>query len=270
MGKLAIDGGEIHYEHHRGGGKPLTVLLSHGWGMSSRAWDDVTAYLTDTGYDVVAYDHRNCGSSSKDFADGSIGALGDDVVSLCDALALDRVVLNGWSLGGAVVVDAAGKLGHRVKGLVSTGGATPRYTQTDDFPHGGQAADVAGTVAALRAGRIDFLNGLYGGAVFVAPVSEATIAQTISIALQASPAADQSLGALADIDQRETMAALDVPALVVFGDQDQVVDPAIGSFAADLLPQGRLVQMAGCGHAPFLEDPEGYRAALGAFLEAIV
>ena len=269
MGKLAVEGGEIHYEHHRGGSKSLSVLLSHGWGMSCRAWDDVTAYLTDTGYDVVAYDHRNCGLSSKDFVDGSIGALGDDVVRLVDTLGLEGVVLNGWSLGGAVVVDAAEKLGGRVAGLVSTGGATPRYTQADDFPHGGQAADVAGTVAALRAGRIDFLNGLYGGAVFVAPVSEATIAQTISIALQASPAADQSLAALAEIDQRTTMAALDVPALVIFGDQDQVVDPAIGAYAAEQLPQGRLVQMAGCGHAPFLEDPNRYRDALGGFLEAI-
>ena len=269
MRKLAIDQGEIYYEHHPGDVTRPTVVLSHGWGMSGRAWDDVTAMLTDAGYGVVVYDHRNCGASSKDFVDASIGALGDDVVGIVDALALDSIVLNGWSLGGAVAVDAAAKLGERLRGLVLTGGATPRYTQAPGFPHGGQRADVEATVAALRAGRIDFLNALYSNAVFAKPVSEATIGQTIRIALEASPAADQSLAALADVDQRSTLETLDIPALVIVGDQDQVVDPAIGAFAAEVLPQGELSTMAGCGHAPFVEDPSGYREALLSFLEHI-
>ena len=48
-----------------------------------------------------------------------------------------------------------------------------------------------------------------------------------------------------------------------------VVDPAIGAFAADLLPQGRLVGMAGCGHAPFLEKPAEYQSTLLEFLRGL-
>ena len=269
MAHLRLSEGDIYYERFVGDAASPIVLLSHGWGMSGRIWDDVTARLTDEGFGVVRYDHRNCGESSKDFADVSVAALGDDVVSICSHLKLDRVVLNGWSLGGAVAVDAAAKLSARLAGLILTGGATPRYTQADGFPHGGQQADVAATVAALRADRVNFLRALYYDGVFVAPVSEATKAWAHGIALGASPGADASLAALADLDQRSIMAGLDVPALVVFGDTDGVVDPAIGAFAAELLPQGRFVGFSGCGHAPFLESPAEYQSTLFDFLREL-
>lgn len=269
MAQLSVGDRQIHYEHIAGRDTAPTVLFSHGWGMSGRVWDDVSARLVDEGYGVVAYDHRNCGLSSKDFDDVSIAALGDDIVGICNQLELDQVVLNGWSLGGAVVVDAAAKLGARLVGLVSTGGATPRYTQADGFPHGGQAEDVAATVTALRADRVNFLHTLYYEGVFALPVTEATKAWAHNIALQASPAADASLGALADLDQRAIMAKLAVPALVIFGDSDGVVDPAIGAFAAELLPQGRFIDMPGCGHGAFLEKPAEYQAALLEFLKGL-
>ena len=111
MAYLAVEGDRRVYFEHYPGSRDLTVVLSHGWGMGCRVWDNTTACLQDAGFGVLAYDHRNCGRSDKDFQDVSIGALGDDVVSLCDHLGLGRVAVNGWSLGGAVVTDAATKLG---------------------------------------------------------------------------------------------------------------------------------------------------------------
>lgn len=270
MGRLVVeDSRALYYEFYRGTSADPVVVLSHGWGMNTRAWDDVVAGLTDEGYSVLVYDHRACGQSDKDFRDVSIGALGSDVVALCDHLSLSSLVLNGWSLGGAVVVDAASKLGSRLEGLVLTGGATPRYTQADGFPHGGTAADVAATVAALRADRVNFLHGLYFQGVFAAPVGDVVKQHALQLALQAGPAADASLGALAHVDQRAIMSKLDVPALVVTGDQDGVVPPGIAEFAAKLLPQGRLAVMQGCGHAPFIEDRATYKRLLHGFLKEI-
>ena len=75
MGMLTREAGrQIYFEHYAGRGP--TVVLSHGWGMGCRAWDDTIARLTDRGHAVVAYDHRGCGRSDKDFADVSIDALG--------------------------------------------------------------------------------------------------------------------------------------------------------------------------------------------------
>jgi non-heme chloroperoxidase len=108
MSRLAVEQDRtLSFEFHPGAPANPVVVLSHGWGMNARAWDDVTARLCDAGHSVLVYDHRACGHSDKDFRDVSIDALGSDVVALCDHLALSSVVLNGWSLGGAVVVDAA-------------------------------------------------------------------------------------------------------------------------------------------------------------------
>jgi pimeloyl-[acyl-carrier protein] methyl ester esterase len=260
MGMLTREAGrQIYFEHYAGRGP--AVVLSHGWGMGCRAWDDTIARLTDRGHAVVAYDHRGCGRSDKDFRDVSIDALGSDVVALCTHLGLDAVVLNGWSLGGAVVVDAAAKLGRKLRGLVLTVGATPRYTQAEGFPHGGRAEDVAATVAALRAGRIAFLKGLYFGGVFAAPVSEDVKQRCWQIALEASPGADASLAALAQLDQRALLPKIAAPVLVVVGARDGVVPADIGRAAARLLPNARLCELD-CGHAPFLELPDAYHAAL--------
>lgn len=269
MSYLAVEGDkQVYYEHHAGDKTP-TVLLSHGWGMGSKAWANTLARLQDAGYPVVVYDHRGCGKSDQDFADVSIEALGDDVVKLCKHLGLNQVVVNGWSLGGAVVVDAASKLGDDLSGLVLTAGASPRYTQADGFPYGGTSEDVAGTVAALRGERVGFLKGLYFEGVFARDVGDDIKHWAWQIALEAGPGADASLGALANLDQREAMATLEVPALVVVGGQDGVAPPEIGRFAADLLPNGRLLEMADCGHGPFVEDPETYHAELLAFLESL-
>jgi pimeloyl-[acyl-carrier protein] methyl ester esterase len=266
MGYLAVEGErKIYFEHHAGD-RAATVVLSHGWGMGSKVWTNTLARLQDEGYPVVVYDHRACGNSDKDFVDVSIEALGDDLVKICQLLGLDQVVLNGWSLGGAVVVDAASKLGANLTGLVLTAAASPRYTQAEGFPYGGQPEDVAATVAAVRADRVNFLKGLYFEGVFAKDVGEDVKEWAWEIALQAGPAADASLGALASLDQREAMAQIQVPALVVVGGQDGVAPADIGRFAAQCLPNSRLVEMADCGHGPFLEDSGTYHAELLGFL----
>ena len=271
MGRISVEEGrQIHYEHYLGGpGQRPTVVLSHGWGMGCRVWDNTVARLVDAGHGVVIYDHRCCGQSDKDFADVSIEALGADLASLCQHLQLDRPVLNGWSLGGAVVVDAAVRLGSNLGGLVLTGGATPRYTQGEGFPHGGQAQDVAATVAALRADRVNFLKALYFDGVFAREVGTDVKDWCWRIALQASSGADAALGALAQLDQRSAMANLPCPALVAVGGQDGVVAPEIGRYAAGCLANAVLVEFEDSGHAVFLEDADRYHGALLDFLTGL-
>jgi non-heme chloroperoxidase len=268
MAYLNVDGERrIYYEHYFGG--RTTVVLAHGWGMGCRVWDGTLVRLQDAGVGVVVYDQRGCGRSDKDFLDVSIEALGGDLVALCDHLSLGAPVLNGWSLGGAVAIDAAARLGSRLAGLVLTCGATPRYTRADGFPYGGTAADVAATVSALRADRVNFLRTLYYEGVFAHDVGEAIKHWCWEISLQAGPAADASLAALANLDQRVLMARIEAPALVVVGTNDGVVAPDIGRFAARELPNAELFEMARCGHAPFLEDPGTYHDALIRFVGAL-
>ncbi|MBT4160202.1 MAG: alpha/beta hydrolase [Gammaproteobacteria bacterium] len=268
MSYLEVPEGRVYYEFYPGT-RRTCVVLAHGFGMNCRVWDHTVAVLMDTGFAVLVYDQRCCGQSDKHFTDVSIATLGDDLVNICQELNLESIVLNGWSLGGAIVVDAAAKLEAQLAGLVLTGGATPRYTQAEGFPFGGSAEDVAATVAALRADRPGFLHGLYYDGVFATEVTEETKAWCLKMALEESPAGDAALGALASLDQRNIMGALKCPALIMHGDQDGVVPVDIGRYAAELLEGARLHEMSGCGHAPFLENKEEYHQQLLSFLAEV-
>ena len=154
-------GRRVYFEDNGSGDR--AIILIHGWGMSLRLWDYSLPVLLDAGFRVVALDHRGCGRSDKDFADMSISAVAGDVTALTQQLGLRQVALNGWSLGGAVAVEAAASLGSTCKALVLTCGATPAYLQKPDFPHGGTEEALAETMGAMRTDRVNFLRALSEG-----------------------------------------------------------------------------------------------------------
>lgn len=260
------EGRRIYFEHYAGSKTP--VLLIHGWGMSNRIWDTTLVELQAHGHAVVTFDQRGCGQSDRDFPEVSVATSAADVVALVRHLGLQRVVLNGWSLGGAIAVEAARLLGAQCVGVVLTCGATPRYVQAADFPHGGPPEGVAQTIAALRADRANFLYGLTQ-AVCAVPQTPAMINWQWSIFMQTSPSADDALANLGSLDQRATLAALDVPVLSIVGGKDVIVDPAICRYAAKHAKRGTAVEFEECGHAPFVEDGPRYRKVLLDFLASI-
>jgi non-heme chloroperoxidase len=260
------NGRRIYFEDHMGPGRAF--LLIHGWAMNSRAWDTTLTALKGRGHRVVSLDLRGCGLSDKDFADVSIGAMAGDATALAEHLALDRVIVNGWSLGGAVATETAHRLGNRCGGLILTCGASPRYTQAPDFPHGGTRDDIRGLLAGLAPDRATFFRGT-AGAVCAKPVGEAVEAWMWSMFMQASPTADASLLDLTDIDQRRMLSDLCIPVLSVVGEADVFVAPAIGQAAAALAKDGTMVLFPGCGHAPFLEDFAGYVSAITKFADRL-
>ena len=263
MAYLETANGGVYFEHYAG--DRLPVVLIHAWAMSARVWDTTLSALQDAGHQVIAFDHRGCGRSDKDFNDFSIGAIAGDAVAICDKLGLGRVAINGWSLGGAVATETAHRLGGRCAGLVLTCGASPRYTQTQGFPYGGTADDVRATVAAIRPNRATFFHGI-SRVVCAKPVSEAALDWMWSIFMQAAPGADRSLSELAAIDQRDILANLDVPLLSIVGSEDVFTPPGIGEFAAAIAKRGRAVRFEGCGHGPMFEEYDRYCAELLGFL----
>ena len=258
---------QVYYESHGVG--DAAIVLVHGWGMSGRTWDHVVPALVDAGHRVVLMDHRGCGQSDKDFADIGIAAIAGDLVALVEKLRLKSVVLNGWSLGGAVVVEAAVRLGAACKGLVLTCGATPTYVQKPDFPHGGTEEDMAGTLAALAADRVNFLHGL-SQAVCVKEVSPNIERWFWQIFLQASPLAGQTLGELAGLDQRRELAGLDMPILSFVGSEDGFVAPPICRWIGENHDRAKVVEFEGVGHAPFIEAQARYTEELLAFLAGVI
>lgn len=259
------DVGRVYYEHHRA--PKLPVVLIHGWGMSGDYWASAVEALLADGNGAITLDHRGCGRSDRDFTDMSIDAIARDVVAIVERCGAPRVALNGWSLGGAVAVAAAGLLGERVAGLVLTCGASPRYVQGEGFPHGGTAEDVLGISAAITADRPGFFRALAEGASGEG-ASEAMIGWVERGFIATGPRASDTLAGLASLDQRELMASFDFPVLSIGGAKDSIADPAIAGFAANCARNGTLLTLD-TGHSPQLEAPSTYNEALIDFVRKL-
>ncbi|MCF7548014.1 alpha/beta fold hydrolase [Pseudonocardia sp. WMMC193] len=264
MAFLARDGKSVYYEHHRGPNRP--VVLVHGWGATSECWDTTLTALLTAGHEVVLIDHRACGRSDRDFDDVSVAAIASDVVALVRELGLDRPVLDGWSFGGAVVVAAAAELGDAVSGVVLTGGATPRYSATDDWPHGGRPEDTEAVIAGLAADRAATFRAITA-AVAAKPLSDDLNEAIWLQFMQTGAKAAFGLRDLVDVEQRELLASLAVPILSLHGTDDAFVPISGARAGIELARDGRLVEFPGCGHAPFLEDPATYQTELLRFLD---
>jgi non-heme chloroperoxidase len=260
------DGGRVYFEHHSA--PKLPVVLIHGWGMSGDYWASTVEGLLAEGHGAIVIDHRGCGRSDRDFADLSIAAIARDVAGIVRRCNVQRVALNGWSLGGAVAVAAAALLDKTVAGLVLTCGASPRYVQGDGFPHGGMPEDVLAIAGAITADRPGFFRALAEGASGEG-ASEAMIAWVERGFLVTGPRASSTLAGLATLDQREMLASFTFPVLSIGGAKDAIADPAIAGFAADCAANGTLLTMD-TGHSPQLESPSAYNEALLAFLRDLI
>lgn len=266
MAFLERDEGRIYFEDH-GDGDTALVLI-HGWGMDGRVWDGTLMALLAAGQRVIVFDHRGCGRSDHDFSDLGISAIAEDVTALVHKRGVSRAILNGWSLGGAVATQAAHDLGERCVGLVLTAGASPIYTQKPDLELGGTAEDVFGTVAAIDADRVNVLAGV-ADAVCSKPVGDQVTAWMTRSFIDSSARATQTLAELALLDQREMLLALDIPVLSFICGQDGFVAPAISQWVADNHPRAEGVLFPDSGHAPFIEERDGYLEALQRFLSGL-
>jgi pimeloyl-ACP methyl ester carboxylesterase len=256
------DGKNVYYEDYGSGDS--AVVLVHGWGMGLRMWDYTLPALIHAGHRVIALDHRGCGRSDKDFADFGIESIAADVVALVGKLGLEKTVLNGWSLGGAVAVSAAATLGSTCTGLFLTCAATPAYLQKPGYPYGGTDEALADTMAAMAADRVNFLAALSQG-VCAEGASPDVISWMLRSFLEASPMAAQGLAELGPLDQRELLSNLGMPVISAVGALDQVVDPNVCRSVKDYSSNATIIEFEASGHAPFIEEAGRYNTELLAF-----
>lgn len=266
MAFIERDGGQVYYEHYNG--QKIPIFLIHGWGMSTGIWSSVIDRLVEAGHEVVALDHRGCGRSDRDFDDMSVEAIAGDVAAIGDKLYLRPCVLDGWSMGGTVAVEAARLMGDRAAGLFLTCAASPRISRAPDFPYGGEPGAYDGLGEGINADRGGFFRGL-AASVCAKDIGQANLDWMERVFVDSSPRAWKALSGVGNMDQRATLAALDIPVLSCVGDKDQVISPDIGIQAAKSARNGETVHFEESGHAPFLEEPEKYMGTLRRFAESV-
>jgi pimeloyl-ACP methyl ester esterase len=254
--------------HHEDAGAGAPVVLLHGWSLSSAAFADELAFLS-RGRRAIAPDLRGHGRSAAPPSPFGLEDLARDLAALFDALALDRAVLLGWSLGALVALAAAPLLRARLAALVLVSG-TPRFTAGDGWPHGLPARSVEGLALRVRRDAPRAVARFFDGMFVDGELDDAGRARAEALRAAIPPADPAALlsglDVLAREDLRAGLAALDLPVLLLHGDRDPVCPPGASRAMAAAIPGARLVELAGAGHAPFVSRPGPFRDALASFL----
>ena len=261
---------DIYYKDW-GTGQP--VVFSHGWPLSSDAFEDQMFFLAERGYRCIAHDRRGHGRSSQPWSGNDMDTYADDLAKLVEALSLRDAVHVGHSTGGGEVARYIARHGSkRVAKAVLIGAVPPLMLKTDKNPGGLPKKvfdDIRGGVVSDRS---KFFKNLalpfYGFNRSGAKVSEgAQESFWLQGMLCGFPAAYFCIKAFSETDQYEDLRRIDVPTLVVQGDDDQIVpfDNA-GKLQAKLVKNAQLKVYKGAPHGLCTTEKEKINADLLAFI----
>src|SRR5262250_1737163 len=240
------DGTEIYYKDWGTG--PI-VTFSHGWPLSADAWDGQMLFLVQSGYRCVAHDRRGHGRSSQPSAGNDMNGYADDLAAVIDALDLRDATLVGHSTGGGEVARYIARHGtKRVARAVLIAAVPPLMLKTPANP-GGTPIEVFDQLRAnVVADRSQFWKELslpfYGYNRPGAKVSEGV---RESFWLQGTmagfPAAYFCIKAFSETDQTEDLKKIDVPTLIIQGDDDQIVPFANAGLLQSKLVKGAILKV---------------------------
>lgn len=268
------DGVEIFYKDWGLKGAQ-TIMFHHGWPLSSDDWDAQLLFFVNQGYRVIAHDRRGHGRSSQ-VADGhDMDHYAADVAAVVEALDLRQVVHIGHSTGGGEVAHyvASAKAG-RVAKAVLIGAVPPIMMKTASYPNGLPLKVFDGFRASLAADRSSFYRGLASGPFygFNRPGVETLPAVVDNWWRQGmmggAKAHYDGIKAFSETDFTEDLKAIDVPTLIMHGDDDQIV-PIDNSarLAIDLLSKGFLKIYPGLSHGMATVNADTINTDLLAFIK---
>jgi non-heme chloroperoxidase len=210
-----------------GAGRP--VVFSHGWPLNADAWDEQMLYLATLGFRCIAHDRRGHGRSSQPWDGNDLDTYADDLSALLDTLDIADAVVVGHSTGGGEITRYIGRHGtKRVSKAVLVSAVPPLMVKTAANPGGLPIEVFDGLRAELLRDRSQFYRELsasfYGanrpGSKVSQGVRDAFWAWSMQVGLKG---AYDCIEAFSETDLTEDLKRIDVPTLVIHGDDDQIV-----------------------------------------------
>jgi pimeloyl-ACP methyl ester carboxylesterase len=257
------DGTELWYEES---GSGLPVVFLHGWPHDHTAW---TAQLSGlaTHARCIAPDLRGFGRSTV-AGPWSMDRYADDVVALLDALAIDRAVICGLSMGGYVALAIWRRHPERVRALVLV---DTRATADDQEGREKRRRLIRFVESQGIDALADQQLGLMLGPATLATRPELSEALRRMMASQPAEGVTGALRAMMERpDSTGLVAGITVPTLVVGGTEDAIIPGDVLRRLAAAIPGARLEMIDGAGHLPQFERPGTFNHALGDFLESLL
>jgi len=266
------DGTQIYYKDW---GKGQPIVFSHGWPLTADDWDGQMLYFLQKGYRVIAHDRRGHGRSSQTWTGNEMDTYADDLAALAEALDLRAAIHVGHSTGGGEVARYLGRHGSkRVAAAVLIGAVPPIMLKTAANP-GGLPIDVFdGIRAGVANNRAEFYRDItlpfYGYNRPNAKISEGIRQHWWTQGMMGSIKSQYDcVKAFSETDFTDDLKKIDVPTLVMHGDDDQIVPiGASGLLSAKLLKKPTLKVYPGLPHGMCATHPEVINPDLLAFIKA--
>ena len=220
------DGTTIYYKDW---GKGPVITFSHGWPLNSDAWDNQLLFFAQHGFRVLAHDRRGHGRSSQASSGNDMNGYAEDLAAVIEALDLKEITMVGHSTGGGEVARYIGCYGtKRVAAAVLIGAVPPLVVKSATNPEGLPIEVFDGLRRSLANDRSQFYKDFalifYGANRPGAKVSQGILDQFWLQSMQAGlNNAYDCVKAFSETDFTEDLKKFDVPALVVHGEDDQIV-----------------------------------------------
>lgn len=260
------DGGRMVYES---AGQGPALVFVPGWAGGGNLFARQRDALADQ-FTVVTVNLRGQGGCSAVPTDQGLETLGDDLVQLCEALSLEAPILVGWSMGAMVVWRAL-----LAASPVPAAGAViidmvPRLLNDADWKHGlieGADARVFDyAMKAMVASWPAYMAAVVSGILAADSPQQPLLDELLETSLACDPDSMARLWAsMVNQDFRTDLAAMELPTLVAHGGRSQLYSRAAAQWLAAALPDGRRVEFGDSGHAPHMEQPDSFNAALVEF-----
>ncbi|WP_426269456.1 alpha/beta fold hydrolase [Dyella kyungheensis] len=276
MGSSTIttkDGVEIYYKDW---GKGQPIVFSHGWPLSADDWDVQMLFFLAQGYRVIAHDRRGHGRSTQTEDGNDMEHYADDLAALTEKLDLHDAIHVGHSTGGGEVVRYVAKHGlKRTARIVLISAVPPVMVKSKQNPEGTPLEVFDGFRAALAANRAQFYIDVASGPFYGYNRPGAKPSQGIidnwwrQGMMGGTKAHYDCIKAFSETDFTDDLKKIDKPALVLHGDDDQVVPyKDAGVLSAKLLKNATLKIYPGFPHGAPTTHHEAINQDMLAFFKS--
>ncbi|MGV1792846.1 alpha/beta fold hydrolase [Rhizobium sp. A37_96] len=269
------DGTQIFYKDW-GSRDAQPIVFHHGWPLSADDWDAQMMFFLEKGYRVIAHDRRGHGRSSQTATGNEMDTYAADVAELAEHLDLKNAVHIGHSTGGGEVAHYVARARKgRVAKAVLIGAVPPIMVKSDKNPGGLPIEVFDGFRAALVANRAQFFLDVPSGPFYGFNRPDAKVSQGViqnwwrQGMMGGAKAHYDCIKAFSETDFTEDLQKIDVPTLVLHGEDDQIVPIADSALLSiKLLKHGTLKTYKGFPHGMATTHADVINADLLEFIKA--
>jgi sigma-B regulation protein RsbQ len=244
------------------------MMLAHGFGCDQNMWRHVVAAF-EQDFRVIRFDYVGHGQSDVSAFDrsryGTLEGYAEDVLQICEDLAVEDAVFVGHSVSAMIGVLAARKAPERFSSLVMVG-PSPRYINDGDYVGGFSREEIDGLLDFLDSNQLGWSSTMAPVIMANADRPELTAELTNSFCRTDPEIAKQFARVTFLSDNRADLADIDVPCLILQCSNDVIAPTCVGEYMHARIPGSKLVLLRATGHCPHLSDPGETIAAIRSFL----